>query len=576
MPDYDPLGILGYISATNLDTTIEDHDVGHEGDHETLHDAHNKLILALSAISDGAAISPRARGADPTGAVLADDVFDDCLDQLVPGSVLVIDGLYTLERTLYLGDLVDVAVVFLGGKLKKADGSLTAANFIPVVQAGNCERLLIWRPVIDGNRAGQADWTEWNHGLMIGVDDNNDPAPCSEVIVEYPTIWNTAGDNIYVGGQSEEFFLHGGRLSDPNRDGSFGKRQGLAIVSCTGAYIDAVHFAASGGVYTPGRIAIDLEPNNSGETLDEIYVTNCRQTGVDWNAFLNVTGAGGASSYGRVVARGNRSTRYWRINPPETLNHLEMSDNYTAEAYYIANVNHLAYADNDAAGKDVDSLAGALLLLSDAPKVHGRVSGGTLVQQTGGGLTAGVIAEGAIVRLDIDGLLIGGKGSQALPKGIVVRAKGGVDPIEMDIRPCHYFSEAASMNPAVDLSGIAGAGSHIRVHPQQHWFRSVTAPLAGASKAANGPQSTSFSASTTWDPGSLADGAVASVDVAFPSGLLVTDLAIARLSTITQPGWFVSANVANTNTVRVSIMNKTGAPVDLASGTLSVHVMRLA
>lgn len=76
-------------------------------------------------------------------------------------------------------------------------------------------------------------------------------------------------------------------------------------------------------------------------------------------------------------------------------------------------------------------------------------------------------------------------------------------------------------------------------------------------------------ASTTWDPANLADGAAASTTVTV-AGAAVGDEAIASLSTITTTLWLISAYVGATNTVYVTIMNKTGGPVDLGSGTLKV------
>lgn len=81
-----------------------------------------------------------------------------------------------------------------------------------------------------------------------------------------------------------------------------------------------------------------------------------------------------------------------------------------------------------------------------------------------------------------------------------------------------------------------------------------------------------LSATAVYDPASLADGAVATTTVAVTGATVADSVARASLSTITAVGWIVSAMVTAADTVAVTIMNKTGGVVDLASGTLRVAV----
>lgn len=80
------------------------------------------------------------------------------------------------------------------------------------------------------------------------------------------------------------------------------------------------------------------------------------------------------------------------------------------------------------------------------------------------------------------------------------------------------------------------------------------------------------STSTTWDPGSLANGATTETTVAGFTGLAAGDPAVASLSTLTNAAWQISAHVVNSTTVHVTLTNATGGTVDLASGTLRVMV----
>lgn len=76
---------------------------------------------------------------------------------------------------------------------------------------------------------------------------------------------------------------------------------------------------------------------------------------------------------------------------------------------------------------------------------------------------------------------------------------------------------------------------------------------------------------TTLDLPSLNDGGVWSVDVTVP-GAALGDPAVATLTTLGPVDWLITAYVRAANAVLVTIMNKTGGAVDLASGIVKVIV----
>jgi hypothetical protein len=85
-------------------------------------------------------------------------------------------------------------------------------------------------------------------------------------------------------------------------------------------------------------------------------------------------------------------------------------------------------------------------------------------------------------------------------------------------------------------------------------------------------------ASAVWDPPAVVDGATTSVDIAVP-GATVGDFAqcsfsVAGVAPIV--GFMLSAYVSAPDTVTVFALNKVGITVNLASGTLSVFVTKLA
>lgn len=80
-----------------------------------------------------------------------------------------------------------------------------------------------------------------------------------------------------------------------------------------------------------------------------------------------------------------------------------------------------------------------------------------------------------------------------------------------------------------------------------------------------------FTASATWNPASIANGAEAAVDVTVP-GAVLGDFAFASFS-LDVADLVLDANVTAANTVTCVLANNTGGAVDLASGTLRVKVV---
>lgn len=78
---------------------------------------------------------------------------------------------------------------------------------------------------------------------------------------------------------------------------------------------------------------------------------------------------------------------------------------------------------------------------------------------------------------------------------------------------------------------------------------------------------------TTWNPGSIADGASTSTSVTV-TGAALGDVAFASLDTLTANDAILFAHVTATNSVRVVLFNKTGAPLDVSNGNLKVRVIK--
>jgi len=79
--------------------------------------------------------------------------------------------------------------------------------------------------------------------------------------------------------------------------------------------------------------------------------------------------------------------------------------------------------------------------------------------------------------------------------------------------------------------------------------------------------------STTWDPGSFADGASLNNNVTV-TGAAVGDACAVSFSTIGTRNILITGHVSAANTVRCVLFNKEGSAVDLTSGTLRAWVFK--
>lgn len=100
--------------------------------------------------------------------------------------------------------------------------------------------------------------------------------------------------------------------------------------------------------------------------------------------------------------------------------------------------------------------------------------------------------------------------------------------------------------------GTGSAGTGLRVGDGDIWVKHQTA-------------------TTTWDAPSVNDGTFTSTTVAL-TGAAVGDIAHAALSVAVPAGALLGASVTAADTVTVTLVNHSGAPLDLASGTLRVTV----
>ncbi len=83
--------------------------------------------------------------------------------------------------------------------------------------------------------------------------------------------------------------------------------------------------------------------------------------------------------------------------------------------------------------------------------------------------------------------------------------------------------------------------------------------------------STKLTASANWDPPSMVDDGVASTTLTV-AGAVIGDPVVAGFTSAVPAGAILSAQVTAPNTVTVSLLNRTGAGIDLVSGSVRVEV----
>jgi hypothetical protein len=123
------------------------------------------------------------------------------------------------------------------------------------------------------------------------------------------------------------------------------------------------------------------------------------------------------------------------------------------------------------------------------------------------------------------------------------------------------------------FNGSAGTVSNIRLRNND--FARATNPVTGSVLATAASAYGNFgwlSASATWDPPSVANGASTATTIAVP-GASLGNTVNASFS-LALGGLVLAAQVGATDTVEVRLINNSGGAVDLASGTVRVQVFK--
>lgn len=207
-------------------------------------------------------------------------------------------GTYLLQERPNLVNLSNVSIIGHGATLKIADSTLGALTVLELIRLSGCHYVHIIGLTLNGNRANQTGYGEYNHG--IGIASNLGDA-CDHVWIERCRITNTAGDNIYIAQGSTDVWIRGCDLSDPN---DTSPRQGVAIVKGSRVWITDNYF--SGSAFATGQWAVDLEPNTNTDVVDNVVIRGNHFGGAGWYGHINIGAANTADQkIGHVTIEGN-------------------------------------------------------------------------------------------------------------------------------------------------------------------------------------------------------------------------------------------------------------------------------
>jgi len=171
------------------------------------------------------------------------------------------------------------------------------------------------------------------------------------------------------------------------------------------------------------------------------------------------------------------------------------------------------------------------------------------------------------VFIDCGGLTSGGAYRAA------IKASGG-QAIGGAIGPnLIHNGTSGTLDVGVHFDSALNAANTLRLETQRCPIGAVgVAPYV--MDVAAGDDARTLVGAKTWDPGNVVDGAMTSTTV-IVAGCRTGDAGVVSFTGATLvAGLIFSAISTSTDTMTVTLFNKSGGPVDLGSGTLTVHVSR--
>lgn len=213
---------------------------------------------------------------------------------------------------------------------------------------------------------------EWG----MGIDIRGSRA----ILIEGVKISNCWGDGIYIGSSSKNStgtcsnITISGVVCENNR------RQGLTIVSCSGALIANCEFIGTNG--TSPSAGVDIEPNR-GQVVRDVRIVDCKALRNAGDGFMLTGNAAGSLVSGCQVvggvSSGNRGfgVSLWGA-VGLVVKDMDITDNDRHGIYVNANADGTIIADNHISGNELDQKVALLGELRSSAK--GELIDGVFIQ----------------------------------------------------------------------------------------------------------------------------------------------------------------------------------------------------
>ncbi len=555
----------------------------------------------------------------------------DCTDDLAdaftasaqlhfpPGTYRVNPSGYPTKRAILNGSADNVVIWGYGATLKWLDG-LSVAVGVCFIELTNSDRVLIAGLKIDGNKSSTT-------GGYTGISMFGG----SDIVIRDVTIDNTNWDGLYFRGSTvATLATYPTRVLLDNVHTSRTGRNGLSVIGANGFTILGGSFNTSDG--DPGA-GIDVEPNVSDiHGVRGFKAIGVTVSGNDGRGFVitgNAAGSPGETPFcldaeiTGLLCNGNSGAQNASIGGCDV--YVTRCPSFVMTGY--RNVNGetqnpmdagLVYIDDTVEHATIDGFevkdcafptdTKSIIFLDSGNEPHrtvrnGRISDCSAVGVSGGkySLIENIVCE------DVTGdrCVIAGTTDSSLRNITAIRS-GYIQAYNTSGTGAYAVDGLTIIDPVAPGLRLYQQGSSVRNVVIRHsgtpatqavWLESITdCNLSGFSISdAGGYWDTPSNAylvtqsslsgnrirdmvpallggSKTWDPPSIADGAATSTTVS----LLRADVGDAcRVSnSISLAGLIQFASVTSANTATVTLFNKTGGAVDLASHTVTVEALK--
>ncbi len=527
-----------------------------------------------------------AKGDGATDDTAAIQTAINAVNTLGGGKVILPKGTYLIATTLNLKANVELVGIGQTSVIK------AKANFgdIPLIrnavnQPPNDESrdngLRITGLYIDGNKANNATATEFSHCIAL-------ESPV-DVVVEKCFCINPKGDGVYIGrrsGAGTDVIPERITVRDCTVNGA--ARQGIAVTE--GRHVEVVeNYVLSGDLH-----GIDLEANNASSIHDGIVVSRNiiagNGGGVQYGIAVNTTGvASGVSVIQNHIMdqagigigfRGCKGLSIAQnvILDPSGAGISTISSSVSADAVSIVG-NVIRGAGSNGIALAADPAAEPVLVADNVIIDISAEMGINLTNYVNGAIIKANLIENAASR----GIYFTGCQKLLLVGNMCLNCGSSGIGFAENNTYCLLVGNICEGNTAEGINENASVSTNdynvfiandCRGNTGSDFVRG-----AGANNSAysmifdfDSPQKRHLSATTTWNPDNVANGAQTTTTITV-TGAAIGDVVAVGFSQDLQ-ALQLTGYVSAADTVTVVLQNGTGSPVDLASGTLRADVWK--